>query len=119
MMGLSKSKSPNPTARSIARFGARSTPRVIALLLLFKLMEIVGGRQSIGRFLQRSHSRGLNWMQPVLVFLASARGHCAKGFLNSLRHLSRYGWADSFPFQFLDRYNFHGCAGKKCFVSRE
>ena len=58
-------------------------------------------------------------MQPVLVLLASARGHCAKGFLNSLRHLSRYGGADSFPFEFLDRYNFHSCAGKKCFVSRE
>jgi hypothetical protein len=32
-MGLPKSPSPNPTARSMARFGARWTPSVMALLL--------------------------------------------------------------------------------------
>jgi len=31
-MGLVKSPSPNPTARSIARFPARSTPSVVMLL---------------------------------------------------------------------------------------
>jgi hypothetical protein len=33
MMGLPKSASPKPTARNIARLGARCTPSVIALLL--------------------------------------------------------------------------------------
>ena len=39
-MGLSKSPSPKPTARSMARFGARCTPWVMALLL--SLWDISG-----------------------------------------------------------------------------
>src|SRR5690349_21768998 len=35
MIGFAKSSSPNPTARSIARFGVRSTPCVMVLLLKF------------------------------------------------------------------------------------
>src|SRR5580704_7874769 len=81
MIGLSKSESRKPTARSMARFGARSTPCVIALLLLFRVTEILPGggqsadfssaagrRDSIEPFLQtqRASSKSMRLFRPFL-----------------------------------------------------
>jgi hypothetical protein len=45
MIGLPKSPSPKPTARSIARLGARCTPSVMALLFsLWGMVKCIGQR---------------------------------------------------------------------------
>src|ERR1700687_4486654 len=46
MIGLAKSSSAKPTARSMARFGVRSTPCVMALLLVLLLIRQVVSCQS-------------------------------------------------------------------------
>src|SRR4051812_36074910 len=89
MIGLSKSPSPKPTARSIARLGARATPCVISWLLLLSGIGCPQDRLIMSRSLYRITSPQPHARTPAVrsrgVASRSARdplvwAHVSRGF---------------------------------------
>src|SRR6266536_3367095 len=120
-IGLSKSASPKPTARSIARLGVRSTPSVMTRLLVLLLITgswLEGCRAST---FERSRNvpvrLDINWMKPIPVALVPARGSCKEDLLDLFGHWTTCAVTYRSHVNLGDRCHFHGRAGEEGLVS--